>query len=467
MRFSIDVGSELELKLYQAVLIYKNDHGNRHMATVHGVVQQNGDGSPVLGAGQLLSTACLRELSRQLGTGCPVEFLPDQVVARTPDLLAWWTPAAVRPMFFRTGSELQGISGKRFPHPALLFVVRSNVLYVRALSASRRPRPDSKLAAAPYWNIDSLNGAVCAGTMRAPKSLTVTSMAAWQRAFFQSEFTHPGGGGRLTKRRGGTTALWKSLAGEERFPLTTLIEQEPLEQPVRIRVVGCGGNGSAIVSGLPYLHQAMLAFGHPGGLQVTLIDPDTVSETNCVRQPFCRTEIGFSKAIVLAHRINLFWGLNWQGMQAQIQQIAKNADVDLVVGCVDTRKARRAIDKWAAHSQVSYWLDLGNNASSGQFILGQPMNRVNRKKKHRLPTVTELFPEIAAPGVKDDDQPSCSAAEALTRQEPFINPNLAYQALGMLTQLLRHGSLSYHGGFCNLSTGRVVPMPIRAVTADG
>ena len=41
MRFSIDVGSELELKLYQAVLLYKNDHGNRHMATVHGVVQQN------------------------------------------------------------------------------------------------------------------------------------------------------------------------------------------------------------------------------------------------------------------------------------------------------------------------------------------------------------------------------------------------------------------------------------------
>ena len=81
--------------------------------------------------------------------------------------------------------------------------------------------------------------------------------------------------------------------------------------------------------------------------QVTLIDPDTVSETNCVRQPFCRTEIGFPKAIVLAHRINLFWGLNWQGMQAQIQQIAKNAEVDLVIGCVDTRKSRRAIDKWA------------------------------------------------------------------------------------------------------------------------
>jgi PRTRC genetic system protein B len=229
MRFSIDVGSELELKLYQAVLLYKNDHGNRYMATVHGVVQQNGDGSPVLGAGQLLSAASLRELARQMGTGCPVEFLPDEVVARTPELLAWWTPAAVRAMFFRAGSELETVSAKRFPHPALLFVVRNNVLHVRALLATQRPRSDSKLAAAPYWNIDS-NGAVCVGTMRTPKSLTVSSIAAWQQAFFQSEFTHPGGGGRLTKRRGGTAALWKSLAGKDRFPISTLVEQESLDE---------------------------------------------------------------------------------------------------------------------------------------------------------------------------------------------------------------------------------------------
>src|SRR5271157_3677146 len=201
----------------------------------------------------------------------------------------------------------------------------------------------------------------------------------------------------------------------DRATMTHTLDPQLLERPIRILVVGCGGNGSAIAS-LPYLHQAMLAFGHPGGLQVTVIDPDTVSETNCVRQPFCRTEIGLPKAIVLSHPINLFWGLNWQGMQAQIQQIAKNAEVDLVIGCVDTRRARRAIDKWALHSRVLYWLDLGNNASSGQFVLGQPKNRVSQKKKHRLPTVIDLFPEIAAPDTKDDDQPSCSAAEALTRQ---------------------------------------------------
>jgi len=245
--------------------------------------------------------------------------------------------------------------------------------------------------------------------------------------------------------------------------MTHTLDPQLLERAIRILVVGCGGNGSAIVSGLPYLHQAMLAFGHPGGLHVTLIDPDTVSETNCVRQPFCRTEIGFPKAIVLAHRINLFWGLNWQGMQATIQQLKRGSDVDFVIGCVDTRKARRAIDKWVTTARVLYWLDLGNNASSGQFVLGQPKNSANRKKRGRLPTVAELYPEILKRDKKEDDQPSCSAAEALTRQEPFINQNLAYQALAMLSQLLRHGFLSYQGAFCNLTTGRLVPLPIRAV----
>jgi PRTRC genetic system protein B len=232
MRFSIDVGSELELKLYQAVLLYRNDHGNRHMATVHGVVQNETDGTPLLGSGQLLSTAALRELTKQLGTNCPAEFLPEHVVARTPELIAWWTPAAVRPMFFRAGSELAGISGKLFPHPALLFVVWAGVLFVRALPNNHRPDPDTSLAAAPYWNIDS-NGAVCAGTMRIPKSVTVASISAWQQAFFQSEFTHPGGAGRLTTRKGGTAALWKGLSDKKVFPRSALIEMEPLNEYLR------------------------------------------------------------------------------------------------------------------------------------------------------------------------------------------------------------------------------------------
>lgn len=58
---------------------------------------------------------------------------------------------------------------------------------------------------------------------------------------------------------------------------------------------------------------------------------------------------------------------------------------------------------------------------------------------HERQSNPEPYHEIVSSEGKEDDQPSCSAAEALTRLEPFINQNLAYQALGMLTQLLRGG----------------------------
>jgi hypothetical protein len=63
--------------------------------------------------------------------------------------------------------------------------------------------------------------------------VTVASISAWQQAFFQSEFTHPGGAGRLTKRKGGTTALWKGLVRTKIFPRSTLIEMEPLDEYLR------------------------------------------------------------------------------------------------------------------------------------------------------------------------------------------------------------------------------------------
>ena len=58
----------------------------------------------------------------------------------------------------------------------------------------------------------------------------------------------------------------------------------------------------------------------------------------------------------------------------------------------------------------------------------------------------------------DNTQPSCSAAEALQRQHPFINQTLAQHALALLSRLFRGDPLSYHGGFVNLASGSVVPL---------
>ncbi len=214
------------------------------------------------------------------------------------------------------------------------------------------------------------------------------------------------------------------------------IHPELLRDTVNVMVVGCGGNGSAIATGLPYLHQALLAYGHPGGLHVTLVDGDTISATNCIRQPFCRSEIGLPKSVVLANRLNL----------------------------VDSSVARGAVREWTSgYSRVHYWLDLGNKSDGGQFVLGEPLNSRNRRCSTRLRTVAELFPEIADTQLPDDE-PSCSAPEALHRQEPFVNPTLANHALALLARLFRYGRISYQGGFVSLAnTAHVQPLPIDGV----
>jgi len=240
------------------------------------------------------------------------------------------------------------------------------------------------------------------------------------------------------------------------------IHPELLHRQVRVLAVGCGGTGSAVVAGLPYLHQSLVARGHPGGLHVTVVDGDTISPTNCIRQPFSRSEIGQNKAVILVNRLNLFWGLKWEAVPAHLKPgtyISRSYTGDdlrahIVIGCVDTRAARAAIrDAVSRWSATSYWCDQGNIADGGQFILGEPLNERNRRARLRLRTAAELFPEIVDPILDDDGQPSCSAAAALERQEPFINSTLAQHALALLTRLFRYGEISYHGGFINLATG--------------
>jgi hypothetical protein len=74
--------------------------------------------------------------------------------------------------------------------------------------------------------------------------------------------------------------------------------------------------------------------------------------------------------------------------------------------------------------------------------------------------VSELFPSIVDTASGEGDLPSCSAAEALERQEPFINNVLASSALAMLTRLLRYGQIDHHGAFYNAASGRTAPLAI-------
>lgn len=90
----------------------------------------------------------------------------------------------------------------------------------------------------------------------------------------------------------------------------------------------------------------------------------------------------------------------------------------------------------------------------------QPLNGINGRRAERLRTVAELYPEIADPSAGEDPLPSCSAAEALERQEPFVNQTLAASALAMLERLFRYGRISYHGAFFNAASGRMSALAV-------
>lgn len=125
----------------------------------------------------------------------------------------------------------------------------------------------------------------------------------------------------------------RAKAKKQRDRVEHCIPASLLEKRIRVTVVGCGGTGSAVAADLPYLHQAMLAWGHPHGLHVTLVDGDKISRTNCIRQPFSESEVGLYKATVLATRINLFWGLNWEGVPEFMDE-GWRSETDILIGCV-------------------------------------------------------------------------------------------------------------------------------------
>ncbi len=207
------------LSLQGAILVYK---GARDVfASWHEATAGKGT-APQLGPALPLSTMFLKSLAEGLGSNLRTELLPPNVLVRTPDTLVWWTPATSRRMFFSQFDEILGpLSGRSFPHPALVFRVSGRELRIRAISQSKRPDATTPLFVAPYYNTQE-NGLVCQGSMRSPEGPFVNAMTAWEDAFFASEFTHLWGGGLMCQHKQGVAGLWKSVEEAKGFPVRLL-----------------------------------------------------------------------------------------------------------------------------------------------------------------------------------------------------------------------------------------------------
>jgi len=224
MNARVRIGDNRIFTLKQALLLYQE--GSRAFATLHEVKHRPHE-APYLCAGQSVTTGFLETLAKGLGASMGAEVLPEHVLARTPELIAWWSRAQPRLMFFGDGNaEAKKLNGKMYPHPPLVFMIHGRELLARALAEDSRPTAATQLKNAPYWNTDS-SGRVCLGSMRVSEETGVGSLLAWETAYFASEFTHPSGAVRLTTHPAGFLGLWSSLAGRKHnFPVKFLADSK-------------------------------------------------------------------------------------------------------------------------------------------------------------------------------------------------------------------------------------------------
>lgn len=244
--------------------------------------------------------------------------------------------------------------------------------------------------------------------------------------------------------------------------------------PVIINVIGTGGTGSQVLSALGRINQSLIALGHPG-LFVQAFDDDVVTTANLGRQLFSSADLGLNKAVILINRLNRFFGTNWKAVPYHFDgRILRGLHTPTItISCVDSVSARTdiagALKKMAKPNnngqRALYWIDFGNSQYTGQVLLAtvQPIRQPASKKFNPvkyLPYITDEYLELLQSSESDDATPSCSLAEALQKQDLFINSSLANLGASLLWNMFREAMLVNRGFFLNLKDFRTQPLKI-------
>lgn len=236
--------------------------------------------------------------------------------------------------------------------------------------------------------------------------------------------------------------------------------------PITINLIGCGGTGSQVLTALARINVALHGLGHIG-ITVHAYDADVVTEANLGRQLFSENDLGVNKANVLISRLNRFFGTDWESYSEEFPS-KDNKTANITITCVDSVKARIEIGKYLRNHNVAtdqereyYWLDFGNTTNTGQVVLGT-VAPIDQPKVEDTETVGELKcvdQRFNLTHVKDEDSgPSCSLAEALRKQDLFINSTLANFGCSLLWKLISQGSIESQGMYLNLKTFKCNPI---------
>lgn len=247
--------------------------------------------------------------------------------------------------------------------------------------------------------------------------------------------------------------------------------------PIAVNLIGAGGTGSKVLTALTEMNHSLTELGH-AGLSVRLWDDDNITDANLGRQRFAQSETGLYKSVALINRINRWEGTNWKAETIKFEKdslgrLPEHSQATIYLTCVDNVRARfgvaeilNELSKRKNHrDEPKYWMDFGNSRHTGQVLLstiGEIMQPTSEKYETvaSLPFVTEEYGELLMQSEHSDDTPSCSLAEALEKQELFINPALAQMGCSLLWSLFRNGMTATRGLFLNLADFRQQPISV-------
>lgn len=231
--------------LRRAVLIYEAEQSSfeerdqRMYATLHKV--RRGQRGAELDAGEPATREACADIARALGANASLGgFVPPNLLYLGAKSILWWRPPAEARVFFNTtkavagdqlvdpeGANLIGRKNGLTAQPGLVFGIATGRWYVYAVAGADRPKPSTPLLRSPYFNVWA-SGQICTGNVRLPDTLSAQALDVYERAFFDSEFTHPNlrGKARLTRHKDGAYGLWHDLLGRPKgkpFPDETLV----------------------------------------------------------------------------------------------------------------------------------------------------------------------------------------------------------------------------------------------------
>src|SRR5882672_406671 len=157
----------------------------------------------------------------------------------------------------------------------------------------------------------------------------------------------------------------------------------PVYDHLRLALVGCGGTGSWLAPSVARIARLQREQGRQ--VEVVFYDHDHVEPKNIPRQHFCEAELGRNKAVTLAARYSAAWGVEISAVPHKFKSANVSAHhnaLTILIGCVDNAAARREIAGVVSrlvnsNSSPYWWLDCGNDESSGQVIAGSAVNRMD------------------------------------------------------------------------------------------